>query len=119
MICLNSKVYHIWTDDPSVSKTSCKGVNKKRNELVKDDFLNIINNPRTVHMVENAGFIRDGLDTKTYTQSKRGLNYFYGKRIVLDDGVTGIKPIQPNEARNILKQIDKVGTQLRELVDIS
>ena len=47
------------------------------------------------------------------------INIITSRTKVLDDGVTGIKPIQPNEARNILKQIDKVGTQLRELVDIS
>ena len=94
MICLNSKVYHIWTDvyedGELLAKTSCKGVNKRRNELVREDFMNMINNPRNVHLVENAGFIRDGLDTKTYTQWKRGLNYFYCKRIVLADGVTTI-----------------------------
>ena len=94
MICLNSKVYHIWTDvyenGKLIAKTSCKGVNKRRNELVREDFMNMINNPRNVHLVENAGFIRDGLETKTYTQWKRGLNYFYCKRIVLEDGVTTI-----------------------------
>ena len=39
-------------------------------------------------MIENAGFIRDGLETRTYLQTKRGLNYWYVKRKVLDDGVT-------------------------------
>ena len=39
------------------------------------------------HHVQNAGFIDDGLIKKTYTQTKRGLNYFYCKRIVLEDGI--------------------------------
>ena len=93
MICLNSKVYHTWTDEYEdgklITKTSRKGVQKKRNELVRDDFLSIIENPRKDHFVENAGFIRDGLDTKTQnTQKKKGLNYFYCKCKVLADGIT-------------------------------
>ena len=39
-------------------------------------------------MVENAGFIRDGVETRTYIQTKKGLNYFYPKRQVLDEGVS-------------------------------
>ena len=43
MICLNSKVYHIWSDiyedGELLSKTSCKGMQKKRNKLIRDDFL--------------------------------------------------------------------------------
>ncbi len=50
--------------------------------------MSIINEPGKEHYIENAGFIRDGLMTRTYTEKKRGLNYFYCKRKVLDDGVT-------------------------------
>ena len=61
MCCLNSKVYHIWSDKivdgVALSKTSCKGVQKKRNNLVKDDFLSIIQNPTKEFLIENAGFI--------------------------------------------------------------
>ena len=46
-----------------------------------------LQNPTKEHFVENAGFIRDGLDTRTYTQTKKGLNYFYCKRKVLSDGI--------------------------------
>ena len=41
-------------------------------------------------MIENAGFIREGTDILTYTHRKKGLNYFYAKRIVLEDGVSTI-----------------------------
>ena len=72
MICLNSKVYHIWSDEYKdgklVTKTFCKGIQKKRNDFMRHDFLKTINNPREIHLVQNAGFIKDGLDTKTYTQ---------------------------------------------------
>ena len=92
MICLNSKVYHCWSDKLDengeiLTKTSCKGV-QERNELLKQHFLEMINNPCQNHTIENAGFIRDGTDILTYTQRKKGLNYFYAKRIVLDDGVS-------------------------------
>ena len=59
MVCLNSKVYHIWAEEVDgkiITKTSCKGVQKRRNELVRDDFLKIIENPLYEHLAENAGF---------------------------------------------------------------
>ena len=60
---------------------------KRRSDLVKKDFIKILKT-REPHFIENAGFIRDNLDTKTYTQIKKGLEYFYAKRKVLTDGVT-------------------------------
>ena len=60
----------------------------KKNELVREDFLSIIKDPTIKHFIENAGFIMDGLETRTYTQVKKGLNYFYCKRKVLADGVS-------------------------------
>ena len=47
------------------------------------------------------------------------INIIESRTKVLDDGVTGIKPLQPQEARNVLSQVTKTATQLRELVDIS
>ena len=91
MICLNSKVYHIWTynkEGKLVTKTSCKGMQLKRNDLLREDFLKMLQNPTTKHKVENAGFIREGLNTRTYTQVKKGLNYFYCKRKVLAGGIS-------------------------------
>ena len=91
MIYLNSKVYHIWSDQYKdgelITKTSCKGMQKRRNEFNRDIFLSMLTESRQEHMVENAGFIREGLETRTYTQQKRGLNYFYCKRKVLSDGI--------------------------------
>ena len=91
MICLNSKVYHIWGIDKEgnmIQKTSAKGVQQKRNDLLKEHFLIVLNTQRP-HSVQNAGFIKDSRGTiKTYTQEKRGMGYFYAKRKVLEDGVT-------------------------------
>ena len=85
MICLNSKVYHCWGE--TTTKTSCKGTQQKRNQLIKEHFLDLLNSkqPRSV---ENAGFIRENNKILTYTQKKKGLEYFYAKRKVLDDGVS-------------------------------
>ena len=54
MICLNSKVYHIWNDEKS--KTSCKGIQKKRNELLTKDFNNILKKPITKTYCRKCGF---------------------------------------------------------------
>ena len=91
MACLNSKVYTIWyidEDGKITSKTSCKGVQQKRNEVTKSHMLNVLDTKQP-HNVENAGFIKDSQGTiKTYTQEKRGLGYFYAKRKVLEDGIS-------------------------------
>ena len=84
MICLNSKVYHCWGEK---TKTSCKGTQKKRNELLKKDFLDLLKS-RQPKTVENAGFIRNDDKIFTYTQSKKGLDYAYFKRKVCADGVS-------------------------------
>ena len=92
MYCLNSKTYYIWgdvdKDGTPKPKCSSKGANQARNELIKEDFENVVTtqNPRRV---ENAGFIhgKDG-SIKTYTQSKIGISYIYMKRKVQDDRVS-------------------------------
>ena len=96
MICLNSKVYHVYKDDEhecsehckkDCEKTSCKGIQKRRNKLTKQDLKKVLTSQQPA-LFENAGFIRDGTDTKTYIQTKKGLSYFYAKRKVLSDGVS-------------------------------
>ena len=92
MACSNSKVYIIFggfdKDGKPKSKSSCKGVQQKRNELLKEHFLTLLNT-QDPHFVENARFIKDSRGIiKTYTQKKVGMGYFYTKRKVLADGVT-------------------------------
>ena len=95
MLCLNSKVYHAFkgTDhktpckDKDCHKTSCKGIQNRRNNLTREHFEEILKSQQPAFF-ENAGFIRDGVKTKTYTQTKKGLSYFYAKRKVLSDGVS-------------------------------
>ena len=90
-LCLNSKVFHIWNDEDE--KTSCKGIQKRRNRLLRDDFLSVIETQKA-KVFTNAGFIKetDSItgqpSIKTYTQTKQGLIYIYAMRIVLSDGVS-------------------------------
>ena len=86
MICLNSKVYHIWGEKGF--KTSSKGM-QARNNLIKEDFLKVLQE-KCEHKVTNTGIIDEGTRKLTYTQTKLGLNYFYCKREVLEDGITTI-----------------------------
>ena len=81
MVCLNSKVYHIWGLDKHgkyVFKTSCKGVQQRRNEVLKEHLLGVIETQKPCRF-ENAGFVKNSKGTIfTYTQEKQGLSYFYG-----------------------------------------
>lgn len=108
MICLSSKLYHCWNRSGDC-KTSCKGVQKARNELegldaTKSDeerqernntiishFKSVLDSQKPVS-IKNAGFITEKGDggpvIKTYQQTKVGMSYFYPKRIVLEDGVS-------------------------------
>ena len=92
MACLNSKVYTCWggfdKKGEPCDKTSCKSVQQKRNTLLKTHFLTVLNTTKS-HVVENAGFVKENNGTtRTYTQSKIGMSYFYAKRKVLADGVS-------------------------------
>ena len=89
MICLNSKVYHLWGTDENgkeIFKTSSKGM-QERNSLVQEDFMDVLEE-RKEHKVQNAGFIREGTRAYTYTQNRKGLYYFYCKPVVLSDGIS-------------------------------
>ena len=106
MICLYSKMYTIWkinSEGILNYKTSCKGgqITKepskpKRNTLLTDHFLSVLKTQQP-QKIENSGFIKDGTSIKTYTQSKKVLGYFYGKREVLDDGISTI-PLKTRDA---------------------
>ena len=71
----------------SVGKFWCARVQQKRNVLIKDHFLSVLHSQKSKDIV-NAGFIKLDGQIKTYIQTKKGLGYFYGKRKVLDDGIS-------------------------------
>ena len=85
MIALNSKVYYAWADDDF--KKSAKGMQERNENLVEKNFKEALFQQRP-HYVQNSGFVVDGTTTLTYTQMKRGLSYFYCKRVVLEDGIS-------------------------------
>jgi hypothetical protein len=38
---------------------------------------------------------------------------------VLDDGITGVKKIEPNQARDLIKEVTKLTENIKEIIDIS
>ena len=69
------------------AKFSCKGVNKTRNAITKDTYLRVLRTKATSGAT-NRGFRTRGNNILTYTQAKNAFASFYGKRMVLDDGVS-------------------------------
>ena len=92
MACINFKVVHAWGEDKDgnpITKTSCKGTNKKKNLFGKEHFLSVLETG-IPHNVKNVGFYKDHLTIKTYSQTKQGISYFYPKRKVLRDGISTV-----------------------------
>ena len=53
---INSKVYHAWNDTDE--NTSCEGVQKRRNHLVREQFLSV-NEIQKAKQFKNAGFVKE------------------------------------------------------------
>ncbi len=77
-------------------KISAKGVQKARNSaeggcLTRKNFSKILKEKTTIKGT-NMGFrlCKETQTMKTYEQYKTGLNYFYDKRQVLEDGITTV-----------------------------
>ena len=68
-------------------KNSCKGLSKRTNSFTIKHYLDVLKTERPVAGV-NKGFVKKNNKLYTYSQRKNGLTYFYGKRRVLDDGVS-------------------------------
>ena len=69
------------------AKVSSKGLSKRTNALTEQQFRSVLTTKTSVSGI-NRGFVRKNNVTYTYRQEKRGLTYFYGKRKVLDDGIS-------------------------------
>jgi hypothetical protein len=103
MISLSSKNYICTRPDKVFKekgktgiKISAKGVQKNRNSgedgcLTRANFRRILKEKITIKAT-NKGFrlCKDTQTMKTYEQYKTGLNYYYDKRQVLEDGITTI-----------------------------
>ena len=81
---LCSKTYYCFG---STDKYSTKGLSKRQNVIDKDVFLAVLTNRRSGGGVTRGFRVRDS-SVMTYVQDRAALTYFYGKRKVLDDGVS-------------------------------
>ena len=84
IIALCSKTYYCFG---ATDKFSCKGVNKKQNDITKDTYLKVLLSKVAGNGV-NKGFrvVQNGIST--YSQIKNAFTYFYPKRKVLEDNVS-------------------------------
>ena len=86
-IGLNAKTYYCYDlHNSKKDKHSSKGINKTFN-LTKDDYLEVLEKKTTAPQI-NKGFIFKDNKMRTYELCKQGLNYFYCKRELLDDGLS-------------------------------
>ena len=84
IIGLSRKTYYCFG---SYNKFSCKGVNKKTNDINKEKYLNVLLTKQSSAGL-NKGFRVVDNSMYTYEQVRDGFSYFYPKRKVLEDGVT-------------------------------
>ena len=84
-IALCSKTYYCFGGERD--KLSCKGINKKQNDLTKQQYLDVLTSKKNGHGT-NRGFRVHDNTMYTYTQERAGLSFFYPKRIVAADGIT-------------------------------
>ena len=89
IVALCSKTYYCFGN--TTDKQSCKGLNKRLNDLTKDHYLKVLKT-QTSGGGLNRGFRTDGKTMYTYQQTRDSLFFFCPKRKVKDDGVS-TKPL--------------------------
>ena len=82
-VCLSSKTY--FCVGPQ-NKQICKGVSIQQNPLTFEQYQHTLQTNEPLEIV-NKGFRTHKHNVFSYAQSKKGLNSFYPKRIVLNDGI--------------------------------
>ena len=85
MIALTSKCYYADNEDGSTKKFSCKGVNRRQNEMNWERYRKALFG--SLDKARNIGFRKRDNHFVTYEQSKLGLSAYYDKRIVHEDGI--------------------------------
>jgi hypothetical protein len=60
---------------------------KKINDITKERFQNVLNDPKYKDMCINRGFRVIDNHMITYIQEKKGLSYYYDKRVVCSNGI--------------------------------
>ena len=90
MLCLCSKTYCCYDVTSNKFKFSSKGLNKRVLEQSGDGplekYRRVLNDKVNVTS-NNRGFRTNNHSVATYEQVKKGLSYFYPKRIVETDGI--------------------------------
>ena len=84
IIGLSSKTYYCFG---AYDKFSCKGVNKKTNDINKEKYVNVLLTEQSSAGL-NKGFRVVNNSMYTYEQVRDGFSYFYPKRKVLEHGVS-------------------------------
>ena len=82
-ISLTSKTYFCVGDK---NKQVSKGVCIHKNPLTFNEYRKVLTSNQP-HSMTNRGFRSHQSRIFSYAQTKKGLNSFYPKRIVLDDGI--------------------------------
>ena len=85
MIALTSKCYYAENQETLKKKFSCKGVNKRQNEMDWNRYFEALKG--STDIATNTGFRIREHEIVTYTQNKLGLSAYYDKRRVLEDGI--------------------------------
>ena len=115
MIALTSKCYFADNGDSeagasqagaklrgSIPKFSCKGVNRRQNEMSWERYRNALFG--ALDKVTNIGFRKKENHIVTYEQTKLGLSAYYDKRVVHEDGIhTSCLRAQSSELWSSLK----------------
>ena len=91
MLCLCSKIYCCYDKETNKHKFSSKGLNKRTLEECGDDgpmpkYCKVLEEAVNVTST-NRGFRAIQHNVATYEQTKKGLSYFYPKRIVEEVGI--------------------------------
>ena len=90
MICLCSKTYCCYDKKTDKIKFSSKGLNKRTlqeaGEGPLEKYRRVLVEMENIKST-NRGFKVHNHAVATYEQTKKGLSYFYPKRIVEDDGI--------------------------------
>ena len=90
MLCLCSKTYCCYDKQTKKYKLSSKGLNKRTLEDCGDGPMSKYGKvlEESVNVTStNRGFRTIHYSVATYEQTKKGLSYFYPKRVVEEDGI--------------------------------
>ena len=89
IISLCPKMYFVEGADHEAKKYkfSSKGIQKDKNDITKERFEKVLTDQKYKDVCTNKGFRVIDNYMITYTQEKKGMSYYYDKRIVCSNGI--------------------------------